>query len=87
MMGRQSGQMSMMILASQLGQSQHLFQVPPGGAQTIYTINAIESFNRQLHKVTKAKSVLPTAVFGHDGYYQKMGDYPKFCVNLQCGVE
>lgn len=26
----------------------------------IYTTNAIEGFNRQLHKVTKAKSVFPT---------------------------
>ena len=44
----------------QLGQPQHLFQVPPGGCRLIYTTNASEGFNRQLRKVTKAKSVFPT---------------------------
>ena len=30
------------------------------GLRLIYTTNAIEGFNRQLRKVTKAKSVFPT---------------------------
>ena len=43
-----------------MGQSQHLFQVPPEVRRLIYTTNIIEGFNRQLRKVTKAKSVFPT---------------------------
>lgn len=48
----------------------------------IYTTNAFESFNRQLRKVIKAKSVFPTndsllkilhlAMTDHDGYYEKV---------------
>ena len=48
------------ILAGKLGQSEHIFQVPSGGAQADLHTNAIEGFNRQLRKVTKAKSVFPT---------------------------
>lgn len=36
------------------------FKYPPGIRRLIYTTNAIENFNRQLRKVTKAKSVFPT---------------------------
>ena len=34
--------------------------VPPMVRRVIYTTNAIEGFNRQLRKVTKAKSVFPS---------------------------
>ena len=37
------------------------FKYPPEIRRLIYTTNAIENFNRQLRKVTKAKSVFPTA--------------------------
>ena len=36
------------------------FKHPPEIRRLIYTTNAIENFNRQLRKVTKAKSVFPT---------------------------
>lgn len=36
------------------------FKYPQGVRKLIYTTNAIENFNRQLRKVTKAKSVFPT---------------------------
>ena len=36
------------------------FKYPQEVRRLIYTTNAIEGFNRQLRKVTKAKSVLPT---------------------------
>ena len=36
------------------------FKYPQEIRRLIYTINAIEGFNRQLRKVTKAKSVFPT---------------------------
>ena len=36
------------------------FKFPPELRKLIYTTNTIESFNRQLKKVTKAKSVFPT---------------------------
>ena len=36
------------------------FKYPPEIRSLIYTTNAIENFNRQLRKVTKAKSVFPT---------------------------
>ena len=36
------------------------FQYPQEVQRLIYTTNAIEGFNRQLRKVTKAKSVFPT---------------------------
>ena len=36
------------------------FRFPQEVRRLIYTTNAIESFNRQLRKVTKAKSVFPT---------------------------
>ena len=36
------------------------FKYPPEIRRIIYTTNAIENFNRQLRKVTKAKSVFPT---------------------------
>ena len=36
------------------------FKFPQELRRLIYTTNAIEGFNRQLHKVTKAKSVFPT---------------------------
>lgn len=49
------------VLAGQLGKSQHLFQVTPGGVLADpHTTNAIEGFNRQFRKVTKAKSEFPT---------------------------
>ena len=36
------------------------FKYPPEIRRLIYTTNAIENFNRQLRKVTRAKSVFPT---------------------------
>ena len=36
------------------------FKYPQENRRLIYTTNAIEGFNRQLRKVTKAKSVFPT---------------------------
>ena len=36
------------------------FKYPQEIRRLIYTTNAIEAFNRQLRKVTKAKSVFPT---------------------------
>ena len=36
------------------------FKFPQEVRRLIYTTNAIEGFNRQLRKVTKAKSVFPT---------------------------
>ena len=36
------------------------FKYPPEIRRLIYTTNAIENYNRQLRKVTKAKSVFPT---------------------------
>lgn len=47
-------------LAGELGQSGTAFQVPSKVRRLIYTTNAIEGFNRQLRKVTRAKSVFPT---------------------------
>ena len=58
------------------------FKFPQELRRLIYTTNAIEGFNRQLRKVTKAKSVFPTdepvqnAVSGNDGYYQKVDRPP-----------
>ncbi len=37
-----------------------MFKYPKEVRKLIYTTNAIESFNRQLRKVTKAKSTFPT---------------------------
>jgi len=37
-----------------------MFAYPAEIRRLIYTTNAIESFNRQLRKVTKAKSSFPT---------------------------
>ena len=36
------------------------FKYPEPVRRLIYTTNTIEGFNRQLHKVTKTKSVFPT---------------------------
>lgn len=36
------------------------FKYPEAVLRIIYTINAIEGFNRQLRKVTKSKTVFPT---------------------------
>ncbi len=36
------------------------FKYPPAIRTMIYTTNALESYNRQLRKVTKSKSVFPT---------------------------
>ena len=47
-------------LAGQLGQPEHRFQVSQEVRRPICTTNAIEGSNRQLRKVTKAKSVSPT---------------------------
>ena len=66
-----------------------------------YTTNAIEGFNRQLRKVTKAKSVFPTddsllkmlvlammdITKKWTGRRQDWRDRPKLCVNLPQGVE
>lgn len=47
-------------MAGKLGKSEHIFQIHTGGRRLINTTNAIEGFNRQLCKVTKAKAVFPT---------------------------
>lgn len=47
-------------MARQLGNPVHLFQVSETVRRFIYTTNAIEGFNRQLRKVTKSKTVIPT---------------------------
>ncbi|BFH10900.1 hypothetical protein J6TS7_59180 [Paenibacillus dendritiformis] len=36
------------------------FKYPPEIRKLIYTINMIESYHRQLRKVTKGKSIFPT---------------------------
>ena len=43
-----------------MGLSRTYFKYPQEVRRLIYTTNAIEGFNRQLRKVTKAKSVFPT---------------------------
>ena len=43
----------------------------------IYTTNSIEGFNRQLRKVTKAKSVFPTDVSLLKMLYLAMIDIPQ----------
>ena len=43
-----------------MAEPEHLLQVPQEVRRLIYTTNASEGFNRQLRKVTKAKSVFPT---------------------------
>ena len=48
------------VLAGELGQSEYIFKYPQEVRRLIYTTNAIEGFNRQLRKVTRAKSVFPT---------------------------
>lgn len=48
------------IMERQLGDPEHLLQIPAGSKPLIYTTNIIEGFNRQLSKVTKSKSVFPT---------------------------
>ena len=48
------------VLAGELAEPEHLLQVPQEVRRLIYTTNASEGFNRQLRKVTKAKSVFPT---------------------------
>jgi transposase-like protein len=37
-----------------------MFKYPSDIRRLIYTTNAIESFNRQLRKITKSKSIFPT---------------------------
>lgn len=48
------------VLAGELAQPERLFLYPQELRRLIYTTNATEGFNRQLRKVTKAKSVFPT---------------------------
>ena len=43
-----------------MAQPERLFLYPQELRRLIYTTNATEGFNRQLRKVTKAKSVFPT---------------------------
>ena len=43
-----------------MAQPERLFLYPQELRRLIYTTNAIEGFNRQLRKVTKAKSVFST---------------------------
>ena len=77
------------------------FKFPQEVRRLIYTTNAIEGFNRQLRKVTKAKSVFPTddsllkmlylammdITKKWTGRRQDWRDRPKLCVNLPQGVE
>ena len=48
------------ILAGELPNLSTYFKFPEELRRLIYTTNAIEGFNRQLRKVTKAKAVFPT---------------------------
>ena len=48
------------VVAGELSQVQHIFQIPQELRRLIDTTNAIEGFNRQLRKATKAKSVFST---------------------------
>ncbi len=59
------------------------FKYPHEGRTLIYTTNAIESFNRQLRKVTKSKSIFPTddsllkmLYLAMIRYYEKMDRLP-----------
>ena len=74
------------------------FKYPQEVRRLIYTTNAIEGFNRQLRKVTRAKSVFPTddsllknAVSGDDGHHEKVDGTaaglerdPRAAVHLFC---
>ena len=53
------------------------FKYPPEIRKIIYTTNAIENFNRQLRKVTKAKSVFPTDDSLFKSLYLAMMDITK----------
>ena len=53
------------------------FKFPQELRRLIYTTNAIEGFNRQLRKVTKAKSVFPTDESLFKMLYLAMMDIPK----------
>ena len=53
------------------------FKYPPEIRRIIYTTNAIENFNRQLRKVTKAKSVFPTDDSLFKSLYLAMMDITK----------
>ena len=48
------------VFTQNLGYYRTYFKYPEEVRRLIYTTNAIEGFNRQLRKVTKAKSVFPT---------------------------
>ena len=74
------------------------FKYPQEVHRLIYTTNAIEGFNRQMRKVTRAKSVFPTdnsllknVVSGDDGHHKKvdemavgLGHDPRTVVHLLC---
>ena len=47
------------VLAAQLGEIATFFKYSPEIRKLIYTTNMIESYNRQLRKVTKGKAVFP----------------------------
>ncbi|WP_425298623.1 transposase [Paenibacillus uliginis] len=47
-------------MAEQLGGAGDIFKYPPEFRKLIYTTNMIESYHRQLRKVTKGKSIFPT---------------------------
>ncbi|MBQ8039822.1 MAG: IS256 family transposase [Lachnospiraceae bacterium] len=53
------------------------FKYPPEIRKIIYTTNAIENFNRQLRKVTKAKTVFPTDDSLFKSLYLAMMDITK----------
>ena len=50
----------LLAVTQNLGLPRTYFKYPQEVRRLIYTTNAIEGFNRQLRKVTKAKSVFPT---------------------------
>lgn len=58
------------------------FKYPHEMRKMIYTTNAIENFNRQLRKVTKAKSILPTDDCLFKSLYLAMMDIAKNGVML-----
>ena len=63
------------------------FKYPQEVRRLIYTTNAIEGFNRQLRKVTKAKSVFPTDDSLLKMLYLAMMDITKKWTGQAAGLE
>ena len=63
------------------------FKYPQEVRRLIYTTNAMEGFNRQLRKVTKAKSVFPTDDSLLKMLYLAMMDITKKVDRTETGLE